>query len=63
MSWVKSRIEAERAAVVGFLVTVIWFVSDGLQSGEWTNWQTLVPLATGLVIRLFVTSEGVEPGL
>lgn len=60
--WVKEKLAKEKAAVVGFLVTVAWFINDGIVDNDWTQWKVLVPMVTALIIRVFVTSEGVKPG-
>lgn len=68
-AWIKEKVQKERAVVVGFAVTAIWWVSDVLVAfakSEPIDWgqdlSALIPLATGLVISVFVTSDGVKPG-
>lgn len=62
MEWIKGKLSAEKAAIIGFVVTLAWWVNDGVVDGDWSDWRVLVPIATALMIRVFVTSTDVQPG-
>lgn len=62
LEWLKDKLNAERSAVVGVAVTVLWWLNDVVVSGDASDWRMLAPIITGLIVRIFVTSEGVRPG-
>ena len=63
-AWVKTRANHDRAVLLGALGTALLWLQEALVSNDFTDWRTaLIPLVTGVVIRVFVTSDGVTPGI
>ena len=60
IDWIKTRLDRERAAWLGLVATLMLFAQDLIVgTAAWDDWRNYVPLVVALVIRTFVTSEGV----
>jgi hypothetical protein len=65
VAYLKEKVEAEKAVLVGAAASALVVLAGkaGIVIDEVTVANVLLPLATALVARVFVTSKGVKPGL
>jgi hypothetical protein len=62
--WVKHKIDAERPLIIATVASLTFILRDALTGDvAWNSaYEVAVALVAGVIVRVFVTSEGVKPG-